>query len=43
MKRDRSAFIWQAAVLGGAIVLAGCGGRPDKWDAVLPSDIATIR
>jgi len=42
MKRDRSAFIWQAAVLGGAIVLAGCGGRPDKWDAVLPSDIESI-
>jgi hypothetical protein len=29
-------------VLGGAFVLAGCGGRPEKWDETLPYEIESI-
>ncbi len=37
-----STLSWRAAALVGAVVLAGCGGRPGKWDETLPSGIESI-
>lgn len=31
-----------AWVIWGGVVIAGCGGRPDKWDASLPSAVESI-
>jgi len=42
MIRTMSILSWQASILGGALVLVGCGSRPDKWDETMPYDIQSI-